>query len=1359
MRRLRLLLACLLATAPALTAGPRAAHAQADDWGVRRDPFDPKVIAQHKRFLAQNPHDASALANLLKMYRQYRTVELLRDEYQKLLDKDPNDWSALVVLGHIQHKLGDDQRALDYWSRAVAQKATDAATWVEIGAIHKAAGRNKDARAAYDKALANAAARDMKKKALRALADLALATNDVDAANAYFKQFLDLDPSNAQLWLERGDAMLAAGKRDVALESYAAAEKLLGSDPSKRVEVVSRRGQALEGMGKDDEAVAEYRRAIKMAPKGYYLEVELTGRIVDIYRRKQALPQLLAEYEKAWPEGARGHFEWSTLGKLYEETGAQDKAIAALKKAVANAAWELDTQRRLIHLLENSGKDDEALAQYEAVVRAAPGEARFQLELAERYWRRMQEKRALEVLVRLQARFPGDAGVLSAIADLYQRWGKEDLAIAQYEQLAKLEPDDPSHLVTLGEQYWQKNDHARAIATWKKIAASGKASGLAKLGEVMAEHNMPLDALADYGKAIKLDEKNPELYKGRAHVYETQKRWAEAVADWDKVLALLGTKATDRLARRDVRKKKVAAILKSGGSLERQYVGEWEAKFAGGDVEAGYYLVEYYGKPGKATRKGEPIATLEKLSRRVPDDADVVLDLVKMYRFARRFDEAVALLLALAKAQPSRERDVYQMIAEIKTDARKDDEAIEWQQKALAKNPRDPSAYERLGERYVEMQRFTDAIAAYEKVLQLDPQNSKAEFALSQLYVQSAQPLRAAELLRNVLRTSNSEEDVARAGREAIDLEEMTDSLGQLEKVLSPLSFMMAHKPIYRRILVDLYLRYVPRLVERSRHGTEDVRKAARAELARIGGHGLQPLLEALRDEKDTTQQRVAVAVLGHLGNKGAAAPLVHMARQEPPKDARHIGTLQESLDREVRVDALVAAGRLGDPKVLDDVLPLMDHPELAMREAATFTLGRSGDRRAVPALLKALGDRRPSVQTLACLGLSQIDDPRVVPALIAALADARKEDATRAACAYAIGARRSAPGVPALLGALTDNRGEAQRLAAWGLGQIGDARALGPLIRAYYARAGRSADELVWAIGRVGGAGLPPAPAGPLGDYPLARGKYDPIAAVAGLPGELPRPGTPGKLVIDHADDIARGLLDALGEHRDVIVSVLADLDGAPAQLSLGALSPPAGDAKVAAAYARIGEAIAPAVAAQLASEDPKVRALAVSVYAKLDGGKVHGVEAAIGKAIADPADQVRAAAMTAVAALAQRRGARPAELVTAVARVLASGPWTDRRGAALALGKLGAQGEPAALVKAAADPSSFVREAVASALGGLPGATDALLQLSRDEVPQVRAAAARSLAQVQDERAQKRRAELAADPDPGVRRAAGGS
>ena len=1346
----RFLLAASLAFAV-----PQQALAQPGDWGATRDPFDKGTIARYKGILARNPHDGKALAKLLEMYRRYRTVDLLKEEYGKVIAKDAKNWAALVVLGRLHRATGDDPRALEVWTRAVAARDSDAQTWLAIGEIHKAATKNKEARAAYEKALAQSAQKDMKKKALRALADLALAATppDLDGANAYFKQFLDLDPKNAQLWLERGDAMLAAGRREIALESYAAAEKLLGGDPARRVEVVARRGQALEGMGKDDEAVTEYRRAIKLAPKGYYLEVELTGRIVDIFRRKQALPTLLAQYEKEWGLGRRGHFEWSTLGKLYEETGAQDKAIAALKKAVAKAPWELDTQRRLIQLLENSGRDDEALAQYEAVVRAAPGEARFQIDLSERYWRRGNEKKALDTLKRLLGRFPSDAGVISAIADLYQRWGKEDLAIAEYERLAKLEPDDPSHVVTLGEQYWQKGDKARAMATWKKLANSGKAVALAKLGEVMAEHGQENEALAHYARAIKLDDKNPEFYKGRARVYEGKKLYAEALADWEKVLALLGTKASDRIARRDARRSYVATLVRYT-NRETAKRDEWIEKFKKGDVEAGYFLVEYWAKRPK---KGEPIATLEQLRKRVPDDWELLTELVKNLRKERRYERAIELLKELAAAQPSREREVYMQISEIKTEERKDDEAEHYQKLAVAKSPRDPTGHQRMAERYVEMQRFTQAIESYETVLKLDVRNTKAAFALSQLYVQTGHPKRAAELLRTVVRTALSDDDVRRAAREAIDLEEMTDSLGELEKVLAPLSFMMAHKAVYRQVLVELYLRYVPRLVHRERHGNAEVRKVAREELKRIGGHGLQPLLQALRDEKEPAQQRVAVSVLGHLGNKGAAAPLVHMARQEPSKDVRHIGTLQESLDREVRVDALVAAGRLGDPRVLDDVLPLMDHPELTMKEAATFTLGRSGDRRAVPALVTALNASRPSVQTLACLGLAQIDEGRSGPALIAALADTRKLDATRAACAYAIGARKLAAGVPALLAALTDNRGEAQRLAAWALGQIGDPKTLGPLIRAYFARAGRASDELVWAIGRVGGAGLGPSSLGALADYPLARGKYDPVAAVGALPGSLPKPPPQAKLVIDHADDIAKGLTEALAEHRDVVVSVLADLDGASTHLSLGALAPRTVDPKLAAAIAKVGAAIAPRVSAHLTSEDPKVRALAISVLAKLDGGR--GAEAAIEKALSDPMDQVRAAAMRAIPVLAHRRGRVPKELLALLVKTLQRGAWADRPVAVRALAKLGAGGDLALLHRSATDSSSFVREAVAESVKPEGQGLDVLLTLSRDEIPQVRAAAAKSLAASNDPRAKQRRVELANDPEPVVQRAITGS
>ena len=1376
-RTLATILFSMLLGSVAVTLAPPA---HADDWDVKRDPFDPGVVARYKAILARDPHDAGALAKLLELYKRYRTVELLRSEYDKQLEKKPTDWATLVIVARLDHQGTDDPKSIEHFTAAVAAHADDAASWIELGQLQRQLAKPVEARADYDQALTHAGSKPLKMKALRALADLTLAAGDTPGASKYFEQYIALDPKNVQLRLEFGDALVSAKKFDGAIAAYQAADDMLGSDPAKRVEVMSRIGLALEGKGDDDGATAAYRKAIAASPKGYYLEVELTNRIIDIFRRKQALPSLLKLYEQQWSEASRGHFEWSTLGKLYEETGAQDKAIDALKKAVAKSPWELETQRHLIQLLEASGRDDEALKQYEIVVVAAPGEARFQLELAERYWRRGKQKEALAEVKHLESRFSGDAGILSAIADLYIRFGQEDLARAAFEKLVALEPNDPAHLVTLGEQYFQKGDKTKALAIWKRILeAGGKAKAAAahaQLGEVLAEHNLTSEALGEYAQAIKLDPDKADFYKGRASVFESTKAYTDALADWEKVLALLP--ATQKSQRREAQRRFVQ-VLTRDGARETMYRNKWLMAFKATppDADAGYFLVEYYGRRPQA---GEPRATLERLRTIVPKDPDVLLALVKVYRGARLYDQAVALLLELINIDKSREREAYSQIAEIKTDAREDGEAIKYAKMALDKSPNDPGAFEHLAERYVEMQRFDDAIAAYVQVVRLDPRNIKAQFALAQLYAHTSQPNKAADLYRTILRTSTDEEAIGRAGREGIDLEESTETLGELEKVVAPLSFMLSYKPIYRRILVDLYLRYVPRLVERSRHGDPAVQAAARAELTRLGTHGLRPLLDALHDEKDVAQQRVAVAVLGHLGNRGAAAPLVRLALTEPPPDpkgGRHIGTLTESLAWAVRVDALIAAGRLGDPSVVTSVLPLAAHEEVAMREAAVFTLGRSGDKRAQPALLHALEDRRESVQALACLGLGQMTDGdvKVNLAMTTVLADGRRHDVVRAACAYGLGLRKSSSAATALRAAVQDNTEETQRLAAWALGQLHDPHSLDALWRAYTLRSRDDRDVIAWAITQCSSSTTAAMAAADLSEYPERSGGFDAAARIATLPGPIPAITVPDDAWTHHVADIADGLRGALSAHHDVVLSVLGDLDASDDDLSLSMLRGGVGSkpsAALLAARATLATAIAPAVTAQLSADDAEVRARALSVAAKvgvagIDGYLVHGMN--------DPAAAVRQSALRSSAWWLQHAttAAAPARatVMTALLANVGAAAWQDRYAAVAALVPLAgttavSDAAFAELVKAAADRSSYVRAQLATTLGawlGGPGdgnrtAISAVLTLSHDDVALVRAAAAAAMrSHPTSHEFAARLAELAHDDDNDVRTAAG--
>lgn len=1372
MRRSPHLLAALLASGAVLAGTPAPSHAQPDDWGAGpRDPFDKSVVAKYKGILARNPHDADALAKLLGMYRRYRTLDLLKTEYEAQLKAKAGDGPTLIMLGRIARAAGDDATALTYFETAAAARTDDGPLALELGDLYKRAGRLPDARAAFDRGLQHSKDKAPKMKALRALADLALGASDIDGAKAYFEQYIALDPSNVQLRIELGDALTTAGKHDDAIAAYVDAEKKLGGDPARKIEVIARIGAAREGKGEDDLAIAEYKRAIKAAPKGYWIITELTQRIVDIYRRKQKLPDLIKEFEDTWPAASRGHFEWDTLARLYEETGSADGAIEAYKKAVAKAPWELDTQRRLIQMLETSGRDDEALTQYEAVVKAAPGEARFQIDLADRYWRRGKVDKAMAQIKRLESSFGHDAGVQTAIADMYMRWGKDDLALAAFERLVKMEPDEPSHLVTLGDQYFTRGDKAKAKTIWARLASKGTAGGYAELGQTLADHGETTEALAALVKAVTLEPGNPDHYKKRAALYETLRRFSDAVADWQKVIKLLVDKAAaagkpvDRSQRRDAQRRLVQVAVRDQRQ-EAQLRTVWIRDFSKTppDIDAGLMLSTFYAKKNLPTERQ---AVLVKLRGLVPDDQDVLTDLVKTYRDQRKYDDAVALLLELIKLAPSREREVYSQIAEIKTEARQDAEAIEWSQKALAKSPSDPGAYERLAERYAEMQRTSDAIAAYEKVCQLDARNTKARFALAQLYEQTSQPLRAADLYRAILRTSTDDEAVARAGREGIDLEEATDTLGGLEQVVAPLSFVLSHKPIYRRILVDLYLRYVPRLVDRERRGDPTVRAAARAELTRIGAHGLKPLLEALHDEKDPEQQRVAVSVLGYLGNRGAAPALVKLATEDPLPDPAMappttptigsggarvgtgglmplapIGTLRPGLEWDLRVEALVAAGRLGEPATFAAVAPLATHDEVAMREAAVFALGQMRDKRALPYLTAALGDRRESVQVLGCLALADQSDAKAVTAMTAVVVDPQAHDLARAACAYGLGARK-ATGVAvgkALTTAVLDNRGESQRLAAWALGRIADKAALPALMTAYVARPSADRAELGWAIARVLGAVTDDGALALASSYPLRAGKFDATARVAELPGDVVASPTVLALGATSAPDamaaaITAALHQALGGgDGDVALRVLEDLDRRADGLSLGGLSSAAPDAREQAMLAAIGAGIAPDVLGWCSSTDPRTQAAALAVLAKAAADPTApAIADVLAAAATSTATSVRTAALRAIGVVGRRAGKLPASLASALRAGLTAAAWQDRRTAAEAYGAI--IGGPdhgsidaADLIRAATDSSSFVREAVATALRPLSGdaaAAAALATLARDPIAPVRVAA----------------------------------
>jgi tetratricopeptide (TPR) repeat protein len=1395
-------LCAVLAVLVTATALPAPVALAQGDWSVRRDPFDPAVVARYKAILAKNPADQAALRKLVGLYSRYRSMDLLIREYERVATDKPGDYAAAVVLGHLHLQQGNREQARAQYERGASLRPDNAAVLIALGDLDRQDGRLAEARSAYERALPQARGKAGESYLVRALAELALGEKDLDAARRHYERYFALAPADVQARIEFGEALAQHGQHQAAIAAIQDAVARLRTDPARQIELMARIGAIHEAAGQEDEAVRVYRQALARAGGAQHLRKELTERILESHRRRQALPELVSQYERTWPAARRGHFEWDVLARLYEETGDQEKAVAAYRMATRKAPHELETQRRLIALLENTGREDEALTQYEAVIRVAPGEPRFQIDLAERYWRRGKEKQALDLLAKIARRFPGDGGVHTAVADLYTRWGKADLALQAYTRLTRIEPDEVSHLVNLGEQHFLRNDKKQAVAVWKRIIARKTPESYARLGEVYAEHDMLPEALRMYEKAIQTEPAEPAHYKGRAGVHERRRDFLAAVDDWKKVLALVPSTDANKPERREARRRIVGLLRRGSHSALTKARADWQRAFSAQppDLEAGYLLVEAHLREH---RYSSAHAALKRILDVAPNDVEAIELLAKVAESELDYDEAVAHLERLAELAPGRRRDTYNKIAELKTADRKDEEALEYARKALEASPNDPLAYQRLAERFAEMQRFGDAIAAYEKTIELDPRDFKAYFALAQLYKHGHAPDRAAKLYRDILRRATDEQILVRAAREAIDLEEMTRSLGELERMLAPLTFTFAHKPVYRRVLVELYGRYVPELIRATRTGTPEQRNAARAELERLGAHGLKPLLEALNDETDVHQQRMAVAVLGYLGNKGAAAPLVRLAQKTVPVQQPAARALTPVLEWDVRLDALVAAARLGDPGVIDDLIATTRRDgKDAFREAALFGLGRTGDRRAVPVLAAALTSGSEADATLACLGLAQIGDRGAVPAILGVVRDEQQADIPRAACAFALGymhrdadmdrgrdrgaSRAAAPeaAIDALIAALAQGNGELQRLAAWALAQAGDARAEPALLQVYFLRHEPVRRMIRWALARrSAGAARAEARGKPeaeleidFGGFPRGRdGRYDAASALHALLGDVEPPALPARLVqrllASHEADIVKGLREALGQHRDVLAGVLADLAEAPGHLSLGeltaglAMAPAAELSRIRPALARIGQGILPDLATLARHRDAEVRGRVMAVAARIQGSESQQILLA---GIDDAQPAVRRAAMRAaaihVALYASGAPAPGAALTQAISRRLASDDWEGRVDAARALGELGAQGQVAALARAVDDANAYVRESAVLSLGRLAGAgvereaaCDALVRASRDELAVIRLAAVEGLARAELPRAREQLRQIAErDADERVSQAA---
>ena len=550
----------------------------------------------------------------------------------------------------------------------------------------------------------------------------------------------------------------------------------------------------------------------------------------------------------------------------------------------------------------------------------------------------------------------------------------------------------------------------------------------------------------------------------------------------------------------------------------------------------------------------------------------------------------------------------------------------------------------------------------------------------------------------------------------------------------------------------------VARLVDNattSVYGT--VREAATAALERIdpvwreseaARAAVPALLRRLDDEYEV--RKVAAEALAELRDVRAVAPLIDRLNDNDPVIRKVAAEALERIDPAWRESEAV---RMAVPALLRR----LEDGSYDIREAATEALERIDlgwwesevARAAAPALLRRLNDEDLFEQNAAAETLGKLGDVRAIAPLIEKLND--RSSTVRRAAAAALeridsswrGSEAARMAVPALLRRLSDDDESVRWVAAEALGELGDARAVAPLIDRL------NDDDYVRGVASVALSKLGDARAvAPLIDRladcdPTVRlvaaealGKFGDAQAVAPLIDRLvDNVGMYGTTVREAAtaaleridpswreSEAARAAVPALlqrlnddeYEIREVAAEALCELRDTRAVVPL--------IDRLKDNYHSIREVAAKALGAL-----GDARAVAPLITALADGNSILGKAAMAALERIDPSWRESEAARAAVPTLLQRLG---------------DDNFGVRRGASMALGEFGDARAVAPLIDRLADPDSTVRWVAAASLERIDptwrgsdaarAAVPVLLRRLNDNEDDVREAAMGALEQI---------------------------
>ncbi|OQX58121.1 hypothetical protein B5M50_04900 [candidate division KSB1 bacterium 4484_219] len=199
--------------------------------------------------------------------------------------------------------------------------------------------------------------------------------------------------------------------------------------------------------------------------------------------------------------------------------------------------------------------------------------------------------------------------------------------------------------------------------------------------------------------------------------------------------------------------------------------------------------------------------------------------------------------------------------------------------------------------------------------------------------------------------------------------------------------------------------------IEQLKSGDKETRIDASYQLLLMGKSAVEPLIQVMRSG-DERSRFIAIQLLGKIGDSRAVEPLIDALVGEslPLKAAEALGVLRyiaaedaliealQDTSAEVRVKALAALECFWDSRLNPLFVKMTEDPDDEVRYVAVQILRHTRFPGALRQLIKLLNDEVPAVRQEAAYALGEIGDKRAVRPLLNMLVEYKDEADRKAA-------------------------------------------------------------------------------------------------------------------------------------------------------------------------------------------------------------------------------------------------------------------------------------------------------------------------------------------------------------------------